>query len=172
MSVTITWKTHLACFLLALALSYCFGDVLYVSLFEIHSRYVLLNFTHNLFFDSAILVVAMMIPIVIIHEALHGICYILFKGKVRFGFKGIYAYCQETSNIKLQRTKFLMVLLAPVTIISLASLMLFIHWGALLFMLNLVGSTGDILMAVSLTKLNWNSYILDKKNGFDIIQMQ
>ena len=47
--------------------------------------------------------------ITIIHEAIHGLCAKLFGGKVIFGFKGIYAYCQEVSGKELHRTKFLLV---------------------------------------------------------------
>lgn len=39
-----------------------------------------------------------MIPITLIHELIHGCAYATFGGKIKFGFKGIYAYAQEISE--------------------------------------------------------------------------
>jgi hypothetical protein len=39
----------------------------------------------------------------------------------------------------------------------------------MIFILNLLGSTGDILMAFYLCRTNENSYILDRSYGFDVI---
>lgn len=41
--------------------------------------------------------------------------------------------------------------------------------GGVIFILNLLGSTGDLIMAFYLCKSNENSYILDRKYGFDVI---
>lgn len=110
-----------------------------------------------------------MAPINIIHELIHGSIYKLFGGKVKYRFKGIYAYTQETSGIILHKTKFLLVLLAQVAFISLAALLIPGEIGAIIFLLNLVGSTGDLLMALYLCKLNKSCYIVDRKYGFDAV---
>ncbi|WP_139906462.1 DUF3267 domain-containing protein [Clostridium thermarum] len=90
--------------------------------------------------------------------------------KVKFGFKGIYAYCHEISGIKIHRTKFLLVLLAPVTVISIFSLLIPMWLGGIVFILNLLGSSGDLLMSFYLIRTDSSSYILDKAKGFEVIR--
>lgn len=70
-----------------------------------------------------------------LYELIHGCTYQLFDGKVKYGFKGIYAYAQETSGIILHRTRFLIVLLAPLTFISLTSPLIPGEIGAVIFCL-------------------------------------
>lgn len=99
------------------------------------------------------------------------IFYRIFGGKVRYGFIGLYAYTKEVSGIILHRTKFLMVLLAPVTVISVISLLISKEAGLIIFLLNLLGSTGDLLMAFFLCKSDDSCYIADRSYGFDIVKM-
>jgi hypothetical protein len=129
-----------------------------------------LNFTDNLIINFILAVFLFLVPITLLHEALHGISYLLFGGKVKFGLKGMNVYCQEISGIKLHRTKFLVVLLTPITIISLISLLLPESLRIVVITLNLIGCTGDLLMSLYLIKHDNNSYILDKNYGFDIIK--
>jgi len=107
----------------------------------------------------------------LVHEVLHGLMYILFGGKVKFGLKLVCAYTVETSGVILHRTKFLIVLLSPLTIISLLSLFLGSGFGGLIFIFNLLGSTGDLLMAFYLCKGDEKSYIVDRPYGFDILYL-
>ncbi len=93
----------------------------------------------------------------------------MLGGKVKYGFKGLYAYAQEISGITLHRTQFLIVLLAPVTIISFGSVFIPGYIGYSIFLLNLLGSTGDLLMALYLCRSNENSYIIDESYGFDVV---
>ena len=65
-----------------------------------------------------------------------------------------------------------MVLLAPVTIISLITLFIPNTIGTVIYLLNLLGSIGDIIMAIYLCKTNSNCYIKDREYGFDIIEME
>ena len=119
------------------------------------------------FFISIIL---LMVPISIVHEGIHGAAYKLFGGKVRFGFKFIYAYTQEISEKPLLRVKFLMVLLAPLTAMSVLSLFLPSWLGEMVFLLNLLGASGDIYMALFLCKFNYQSKIIDRNYGFDVVE--
>ncbi|NRY61479.1 hypothetical protein DZE40_002574 [Clostridium beijerinckii] len=128
-----------------------------------------INVTGNTLLDINIFMVVIFIPIIFVHELLHGAVYRLFGGKIRFGFKGLYAYTQETSCIALHRTKFLLVLLASVTIISMTSVFIPKSIGGIVFLLNLLGSTGDLLMAFYLCKSNENSYVVDESYGFDVV---
>jgi hypothetical protein len=104
-----------------------------------------------------------------VHEVIHGITYSIFGGKVKYGFKGIYAYTMEVSEKPIERTKFLVVLLMPITVISLLALLLPSWLGGMIYFLNLLGSTGDLYMAIFLIKLDSNSRIIDKKYGFDVV---
>lgn len=166
----ITWKTHVACFILCLIISLTINDVatsLFINLLIQNGRFILSN---NITFNLITFVILLMIPITIIHEILHGLTYKIFGGKVKFGFKGIYAYCQEISGIKIHRTKFLLVLLAPVTVISIFSLLIPMWLGGIVFILNLLGSSGDLLMSFYLIRTDSSSYILDKAKGFEVIR--
>ena len=62
-------------------------------------------------------------------------------------------------------------LLSPVTIISVFCLFTNNEIGFFAFLLNLVGSTGDILMSIYLCRGNENSYVVDKPYGFDLVQL-
>jgi hypothetical protein len=65
-----------------------------------------------------------MIPIVIVHEGIHAIVHIiLYVGKIKIGFKGIYAYAQEVSEKPLSVLRFAIVLMAPVVAITLIGLL-------------------------------------------------
>jgi len=113
-----------------------------------------------------------MTPITVLHELCHGAVNTIFNGKVRFGIRGIYAYTQELTGRPLSKNKFTIVLLAPLMSISVlaAVIILINYWvGSLLFILNLLGSAGDICMVFSLCKYNYKSRIIDKAYGFDIL---
>ena len=109
-----------------------------------------------------------MIPISIVHEEIHGVAYKLFGGKIKYGFKGIYAYTMETSGKEILRVKFLIVLLAPLATMSVLSLFLPSWLGGMIFLLNLLGASGDIYMSLFLCKFNCDSKITDRIYGFDV----
>ena len=96
--------------------------------------------------------------------------YKLFGGKVKYGFKGIYAYTMETSGEEILRVKFLMVLLAPLVAMSVLSLFLPSWLGGMIFLLNLLGASGDIYMALFLCKFSYDSKIIDRIYGFDVMK--
>lgn len=169
MSFRISWKLHVYCFLTAFI--FCLGAQRYIgNLFvNLFLENKIPNFTGNALLNLNLFVAIIFIPITFVHEIIHGSTYRLFGGKVKYGFKGLYAYAQETSGIALHRTKFLIVLLAPVTVISITSVFIPGSIGGIIFLLNLLGSTGDLLMAFYLSRSNEKSYIIDKNCGFDII---
>lgn len=172
MSFKVSWKVHILCFIIScifcLITKNSISDLFMVLL----SQNNIIYFKGNVLMNVIIFLIIIFILITVVHELLHGICYRLFGGKVKFGFKGLYAYTQETSGIALYRTKFLLVLLAPVTIISMASVLLPTSIGGIVFLLNLLGSTGDLLMSFYLCKSNENSYVVDRSYGFDIINKE
>jgi hypothetical protein len=166
MSFKISWKVHLLCFLMACGICFIMNDLINDLLFNIMNE---IKITQNVLVDCIIFVVLIFIPITFVHELLHGVTYTLFGGKVKYGFKGIYAYTKEVSGIVLHRNQFLIVLVAPVTIISMVSIFVPGGLSKFIFVLNLVGSTGDLLMAFYLCKGNENTYVVDREYGFDMV---
>lgn len=117
MSFKVTWKLHILCFLIVLIACLITRDYISNLFIGLLLENKIINFTGSVFIDLMLFIVIIFIPITIVHEFLHGMAYRLFGGRIRYGFKGIYAYAQETSGIELHRTKFLIVLLSPVTVI-------------------------------------------------------
>lgn len=169
MSFKLSWRTHIICFFMSLFLTFLLGNTKYTIIenfiMEIYPLYPE-KFLILTFFLSVIL---LLIPMIAVHEAIHGITYTIFGGRVKYGFKGIYAYTMEVSEKPIERTKFLIVLLMPVIIISLLSMLLPSWLGGIIYFLNLLGSTGDLYMAILLIKLDNNSKIIDKSYGFDVV---
>ncbi|MEW9095248.1 MAG: DUF3267 domain-containing protein [Clostridiaceae bacterium] len=169
MSFKISWKLHINCFLIGF--TFCLMGQNYINnlILNLLLENKIIKFTGNPLLNFIFFIFIIFIAIIFFHELLHGATYKIFGTKVKYGFKIIYAYVQETSGIALHRTKFLIVLLAPVTIISIASIFIAGSIGDIIFLLNLLGSIGDLLMAFYLCKSNENSYIIDTKYGFDVV---
>lgn len=169
MSFKITWKTHFICYVFALLISLVMND--FVNL--IFDNYFLQEFilypTRRIIANFYIQITVLMVPITMIHELMHGAAYRIFGGKVKYGFKIIYAYTHEVSEVALNRSKFLVILLAPVVIISLLSLLLPAWIGGIIYFLNLLGSIGDLYMALILCRYRFDSKIIDRKYGFDVV---
>lgn len=169
MSFKVSWKMHVICFLMTILICYIMKDLLINTTIGLIINNVIFKITGNLVFDEMIFYILIFIPINIVHELLHGCVHKLFGGKVRYGFKGLYAYTLETSGITLQRTQFLLVLLTPITVISMISVLIPGEIGSIVYLLNIAGSTGDILMALFLCKFNKDSYIIDREYGFYVV---
>lgn len=170
MSFRITWKVHLKCVLMSLIFIIFYynptnriiGNFFGNSFIFYPTKYLIVNFY--------LYVILLMVPITIVHEVTHGFIYTIFGGKVKYGFKGIYAYTQEISKKPIDRIEFLVVLLCPMVIISVLSLLLPIEIGGMVFILNALGSCGDLYMAIALSKCGSHSRIIDRSYGFDVIQ--
>lgn len=168
MSFKITWKTHIKIYSIAVII----GFILYNQINAMNEICIQnIQYLHQskyIFISYLIYNIVIMIPITLIHEIIHGISYVLLKGRIRIGFKGIYAYCQEISGIELTINKFLLVLLMPVTVISLLSMILPFRVGLQIYLLNLLGSSGDLYMALWLFRLKSDAKIIDRSYGFDV----
>lgn len=114
-------------------------------------------------------IIILLIPIVFMHEIIHGTFYTIFGGKVRYGFKGVYAYTQEISEKPIEKKKFALILLAPLIFISPITLLAPNWFGEIIFLLNLLGSSGDIFMAIALVKYPVYCKIIDRSYGFEVI---
>lgn len=171
-SFKITWKTHIR----IISGTYIFALVFNNIINPILDKFLLNEFifypTKHIILNFYIYVFLLLIPISIIHEGIHGLTYKLFGGKVKFGFKYIYAYTQEISGIPIERDNFLIVLLMPLTIISILCVCIPDKIGSIIFLLNLLGSSGDVYMALTLKKYDSNSKIIDKAYGYDVINSE
>lgn len=169
MSFKVTWKLHALCFFTALII--CLITQKYISnlIINLLLENNLTEFTVSTIINLCVYLLVIFVFIAFIHERIHGFSYKLFGGNVKYRFKGLYACVYETSGIAVHRTKFLIVLLAPLTLISIASLFIPGSVGGVVFLLNLLGSTGDFMMAFYLCKSNENMYVIDKSYGFDVV---
>ncbi|WP_163194244.1 DUF3267 domain-containing protein [Clostridium thermarum] len=164
-----TWKTRGICFALSYVVYYFMRDYVNQILFKLLFNDIIWNLTNNLVVDVIIFFMGLMIPINLFHELIHGIVYRLFGGKVKYEFKGIYINAREISSISIHRSKFLLVLIAPLTVISLLSMLIPGWVGGMILLLNIFKSTGDILKIFYILKGNSNTYIVNKKDGFEIV---
>jgi len=76
----------------------------------------------------------------------------------------------EISGKEILRVKFLMISLAPLVAMSVLSLFLPPWLGGMIFLLNLMGASGDIYMSLFLCKFNYESKIIDRSYGFDVVE--
>lgn len=169
MSFKITWKTHILCLILSIIITVMLGNIPSMILDEFFAHDFILYPTQNILINFSFYIIILYIPLTCFHEFIHGSIYKIFGGKVKYGFKGIYAFTQEVSGKPVSRTEFLIILLSPVVIISLLSLV-FNNWLVhMIFLLNVLGSSGDILMSLYLVRINYKSKIFDKSYGFDAL---
>ncbi|HCW04517.1 MAG TPA: hypothetical protein DGK91_08310, partial [Clostridium sp.] len=66
-------------------------------------------------------------------------------------------------------TKFLLILLLPVTVISLIAKLIPGWLGGVVLVINLFKSTEDLLMISFLLKGNSNTYIICQEDGFEMV---
>lgn len=169
MSFKITWKTHIICIFIALIIVEILGSNVDTILDNFFLKPFIFYPTKYLAINFYIYALLLMVPISIIHECIHGLVFKAFGGKIKYGFKGVYAYTMEVSELPIERTKFLIILLAPLTLISIATLLLKSQLGGVIFLFNLLGASGDLYMSFRLIKCHWNSKIIDRSYGYDVV---
>lgn len=168
-SFKITWKIHMMCFFLSGIISIIFYEPINVIIINMLNSWAVIYPTKNKIINLYIFLFILMATISIFHELIHGVTYKLFGGKVKYGFKGIYAYTQEISALPISRSRFLIILFAPVIVISVLACIFDREIGGIIYFLNLLGSTGDILMSFTLIKCNYKSKIVDRSYGYEVI---
>ncbi|MBN3382920.1 DUF3267 domain-containing protein [Clostridium botulinum] len=164
MEFKITNKLHLKLLFIALIFSIIFHNYLNTIIFNFFKKSMdIFNYSITI---SFILLMATITMITIAHELIHGLTFTIFGGKVKYKFKFIYAATEEVSNKPISLTQFTIILLAPITVISLFSLLLPNWIGSLIFVSNLIGSIGDLYMSIGLIKYPYDSKIIDKPYGY------
>ena len=104
MSFKLTWKSYVICFLISLILLLILNPIFDGILSDLFYGGIIFYPTKNLILNFNICTMLLMVPITAVHEIIHGAAYKVFGGKVKFGFKGIYAYTMEISGKKNTET--------------------------------------------------------------------
>jgi hypothetical protein len=172
MSFRLTWKSQIIC----LVISYISVTLIRPAADAILSEFFMQEFmffpTGSLLINFYIYVLLLLVPITIVHEFIHGCLFMAFGGKIRYGFKGIYVYTMEISGKPIERNKFLIVLSAPVLLMSIL-ILLWPPWlWGMVFLLNLLGASGDIYMVLFLLRFSPECCIIDRTYGFDVVEKQ
>lgn len=164
-----TLKTKAVCFSMAYIIYYFMRNYINMLLFNLLYKNIIWTITNNLLVDIVLFFLILMIPITMVHEWCHGILLKFFGGKVKYQWKGIYLSAKEVSKVPIQRTKFLLILLLPVTVISLIAKLIPGWLGGVVLVINLFKSTEDLLMISFLLKGNSNTYIICQEDGFEMV---
>lgn len=172
MSFKITLKEHLILSLMATLIILALLKPLDQSLEYMFSSGVLPRATGNELINFYIFLAISALILTIIHELFHAAVFKSYGGKVKIGFKFAFAYTQEISELALSRIQFLCVLMSPLIIISVATMLMPIWLGTIVFVMNLAGSVGDLYMAFYLCKQKSDSKYIDNKFGFTVEEKQ
>lgn len=129
----------------------------------------ILNMSGYSAWNSIIFFFIIIILVSLAHELIHALAFKIFGGNVRMGIKGLYAYTQELSGVSLTRFEFAVVLLSPLTIISIAAALISGWIGGVIYILSITGSTGDLIMAFKLVKYG-PCRIVSKLDSFEVIK--
>lgn len=165
----ITWKTHVICLFISTAIIAIFYTDVIKIVDEFLSFSLLLYPSYSIILNFYIPIILLTIIASILHEIIHAGAYKIFGGKAEIGYKLIYAYTRETSGKPIVRIKFIAILLLPLLLISV---LLFPSGvvGRMIFLINLMGSSGDIYMVFVLLRYGKNCSIVDRSYGFDVIE--
>lgn len=99
MSFHLSWKTQLLLFAISIIVALLFQN----QLIEVAINFII--YAHISMYSSYpilqtyLYTILLMILITFVHEPLHGIFYMLFGGKVKYGLKMGCAYTQEITGI-------------------------------------------------------------------------
>jgi hypothetical protein len=122
-------------------------------------------------------VVGLILAVVIGHEAIHGLLFLLLGGKPRFGFKmmgRVFPVAYTTSRVYVARNSYLLVALGPFLVLTaiLAATGLAVSNDNLAFLalaamaLNISGSTADFGLAYQAARHQRTTLFRDTQDGF------
>jgi len=118
------------------------------------------------------------IAVVIVHEAIHGILFLISGCKPRFGFelsRKLFPIAYATSGVPISRDRYVLVSLGPLLILTLVFLVIIflannddiIVSTLLALAMNVTGSIGDLIMVWKIGHHDRKTLFLDTKDGFD-----
>jgi len=112
--------------------------------------------------------------IVLVHEGMHALAYKIFGAKLKLGCKHFSLYLIDTSGNLFTHKQIAIIMLFPVLCMSLILLVAacifnnYISFILLSLLLNIAGSTGDILLSIYIILIGRNCWVKDEHNGFSI----
>jgi hypothetical protein len=129
---------------------------------------------HYFFSSNVIYLLLTSVAVIIIHELFHAIPYRIFGAKIKFGITPLYAYVMDISRKAYPAWQMIFILLFPLFILSALLALLIAIFPPLFYylgmgiLINLIGSTGDMFMALYLTARGRNYYVRDEKYGMSL----
>ena len=135
------------------------------------------QFTGNLGFNSTgiiLIVIALFIGTLVLHELIHGVFISIYGGKPYYGVGNaffIFPYFYTTTKTIFLRNQFIVILIAPLILISLVAISLmvafpsFAHWIFLPFLINTLGAVGDLWMTRNLLRYPEHVLLEDRETG-------
>ncbi|ABN51596.1 MAG TPA: DUF3267 domain-containing protein [Hungateiclostridium thermocellum] len=115
-----------------------------------------------------------LLAVTILHELFHGLAYIIFGAKLKFGIKYLNIYTMDISGTFYTSVQMAVILLFPIFILTILLLAVgilfpeFIYWIIVGIIYNIAGSFGDIFMLVFIIFMGKNCKIKDEEYGFGL----
>jgi len=125
------------------------------------------------------LALGVLVAYIILHEAVHGVLFLVFGGRPRFGVKLVGRFFPvafyATAREPILRNQYLLVILAPFLTLTPAFLAIGILANAedivalaiIAMAMNVSGSIGDLMMAWKIRRHGRKTLYEDTKNGFN-----
>ena len=135
------------------------------------------QFTGNVGLNSTgtiLIVIALFIGTLVLHELIHGVFISIYGGKPYYGVGNaffIFPYFYTTTKTIFLRNQFIVILIAPLILISLVAIGLmvafpsFAHWIFLPFLINALGAVGDLWMTRNLLRYPEHVLLEDRETG-------
>jgi len=125
------------------------------------------------------LVLGVIVAYIILHEAVHGVLFLVFGGRPRFGVKLVGRFFPvafyATSRAPILRNQYLLVILAPFLTLTpfflvigiLANAEGIVALAIMAMAMNASGSIGDLMMAWKIRRHGRKTLYEDAKDGFN-----
>jgi len=125
------------------------------------------------------IILGVIVATIILHEAIHGVLFLVLGGKPRFGVKLVGRFfpvaCYATSTVPILRNQYLLVCLGPFLMLTPVFLAIGIlattdNSAALALMamaMNAGGSIGDLMMAWKIRRHGRKTLCEDTEDGFN-----
>jgi hypothetical protein len=142
----------------------------FTSLYTLFTGKVDFNITSG----TILISVALFIGTLILHELIHGVFMSKYGGKPSYGAglaHFILPYLYATTKTVFRRNQFIVILIAPLIVISLVGVGLMAafpsiaHWILIPLVVNASGAVGDLWMTRSLLRYPKHVLLEDQKNG-------
>lgn len=169
MAVKVTWRLHILCLFVSCIIVLPMNNFINRAIDDMLIPYYLAHPTSNIVVNFYIYLLSIFFITIIIHELIHGATFVFFGGKVKFGFRVIYAFTQEISGLAISRNRFIVVLISPLLVISAMCFLINSPFSRMFYFINFIGSMGDIIMSLKLLKLSPRANIVDRSYGYDVI---